>query len=238
MPNSARSLRPKKPGFGELRAVRALSVPRPEPKPRPARRPERPDQRLVLEIPARSLEMDIDVDVEEEDEHETPDSILELQMDGMTVKEEAWPKTRAVPPPLPDLLPPPKISQTRNRAIRPPPLPVTSKTAMPAVRASTSNLRTVDPEAAIAAFAGFGEAPRSLLEMPSYALHVSARRRILRRELAVARAKGSADVTLYERAIQSANASAVRAGYAVLAISPGLVAAIVLAGLMIFAHRP
>lgn len=232
---SARSLAPPEPrrsGSGEIRALR---VPRPEPRPKPARRPGGPQETFVLERATRTCDFAFEGDVESIDDDTTSDSMLELQMQGMKVKEEAWPQPRLVPPPLPQLGPPPTISKTTNRAIRPPPMPLA--TPAPARAPSSSKLNAVDPEIAIAAFAGFGDPPRRLLAMPGYALRVRSRRRVLSRELEGARGRGSADVVLYEQAIASADRGAQRAGYALLLIAPLLVAAVVLALLMV-ASRP
>jgi hypothetical protein len=185
----------------------------------------------VLAKTTRTCDFAFEGDVFDDDA--PTDSMLELQMDGMKVTAEAWPRPRAVPPPLPQLGPPPTISKTKNRAIRPPPLPEASHVP----RHSPPRVAAVDEATAIAAFAGFGPAPTSIFGMPGYALRVRARKRTLRRELATARVRSSFDVALYERALASANASAVRAGYAMIALAPALVAALVVAVLTVLSTR-
>ena len=70
----------------------------------------------------------------------------------------------------------------------------------------------IDSHAAIVAFANFGEAPTSLWGAPAYALRVRARKRILLRDLAVARQHRSHDVGLYEASLRTADDVAVRNG--------------------------
>jgi hypothetical protein len=76
----------------------------------------------------------------------------------------------------------------------------------------------VDPKRpGIFAFAGFGLAPENLGAAPTYAFRVLARRRVLRRDLALARARRSPDVELYEAALRTADEKVVRRGLLLVA---------------------
>jgi|GEM_PF-2579713 len=95
--------------------------------------------------------------------------------------------------------------------------------APPASRCSSASHAVVDREAVVARFAGFGDAPHSLADAPAYALHVIGRRRALLRDLEHARKLRPHDVPLYEAALRSADASAVRRGIAVAASTAAVV---------------
>jgi hypothetical protein len=147
--------------------------------------------------------------VDADDFDEVPESMLELQMGGMQIREEAWPKSKpGQAKPMPKVGPR-AVSHDHLRAIPPPAfsqMPTSQSTAV-----VTQDTRTV-----FAAFAGFGDPPRSLFEAPGYAFRVLVRRRVLVRELEHARKHRRADVALYEQALKSADHSAIRRGYAVV----------------------
>ncbi|MBX3224508.1 MAG: hypothetical protein KF795_28600 [Labilithrix sp.] len=87
--------------------------------------------------------------------------------------------------------------------------------------------RPIDPRPGIVAFAGFGIVPDKLTDLPAYALHVLARKRVLRDGLAIARARRPQDVELYEAALACADDESVNKGL-------GLVVAVFVAGLAAF----
>jgi len=108
----------------------------------------------------------------------------------------------ASPPPMPPpALAPHEPSEVRLGAAPPP-----SSRSMPSAQSA------IDPHAAIVAFAGFGESPRSLWGTPAYAMRVFERRRVLHAALQRARALRSQDVGLYEAALDAVEHSAVRKG--------------------------
>lgn len=96
-----------------------------------------------------------------------------------------------------------------------------SSAELPATAPSVSAAAPVpgsDPRApGIRALAGYGLPPERLLDAPTYALRVLARQRILRRELAIARDRKSADVELYEAALCSADRHALEKGLIMIA---------------------
>lgn len=130
-----------------------------------------------------------------------PSGLLELQ--------SRRPPERAALPPTPKL-PRKLVEDDALRAIPPPPAS-TARGAAAAV--ATSDTRTV-----LAAFAGFGDPPQSVFSTPSYALRVFLRRRAMKRDLALALQHRKADVPLYEEALKSADAAAVRTGYAMMVV--------------------
>ena len=105
------------------------------------------------------------------------------------------------PPMLPPALAPHEPSEVRLGDAPP-----------PSSRSMSSPQSAIDPHAAIVAFAGFGEPPRSLWGTPAYAMRVFERRRVLRAALQRARALRSQDVALYEAALDAADHAAVRRG--------------------------
>ena len=104
-------------------------------------------------------------------------------------------------------------SSTKMAAVRP-----SSSSAMSAVRpSSASAMAAVDTHAALMAFAGFGEPPQGMFSAPAYALRVMRRRRKLVKDLEHARNGRTRDVGVYEAALRTADADAVRTGWIVLA---------------------
>jgi hypothetical protein len=79
-------------------------------------------------------------------------------------------------------------------------------------RVSSGSIEAVDPHSALVAFAGYGSPPSSLWSTPSYALRVFGRRRVLRRELAIAKRHRKHDVAHYESALRAADSGAVSRG--------------------------
>jgi hypothetical protein len=76
------------------------------------------------------------------------------------------------------------------------------------------------------AFAGYGVAPERLFDTPTYAIRVLSRKRVLRRELEIARThRRSQDVELYMEALRTADEDAFKKGIALLAMIFGLAAA-------------
>jgi hypothetical protein len=96
----------------------------------------------------------------------------------------------------------------------PPPAPL--NVAPPRTPSRTSSGTAIDPHAVFVAFAKFGPPPQTIWQSPAYAIRVMKRRRVLVRELADARRRGSKDVGLYEAALRTAESGAVRAGIAVM----------------------
>lgn len=152
-------------------------------------------------------------EAEAELEEPEPDSLTDM-MYGTRLRAEAWPK-----PPVP-FVPRPSPVPSLN-AIRPPPgplLPPPSRATPPPLRTSSA-LGPVQTGEVIAAFAGFGPPPSSILGAPSYAFHALGRRRVLSRGLAQARRHGSPDVALYEQALRQMDRGAMVRGFAALAIA-------------------
>lgn len=92
-----------------------------------------------------------------------------------------------------------------------------------------------DPRPGIVAFAGYGLAPEKLSELPAYALHVFARRRILHAGLAIARTRRPQDVELYRAALTAADEGAVRKGLALLVLMVCAVVGVIVAALGVLA---
>ena len=165
--------------------------------------------------PPSSREMD-GADFEDFDEFDnddnTPSSVLELQMDGLPIREEAWPK------PAPARLVGDIEERSVAPAIPPPPPAALRRPTTPAAHAATTTnfLRAADTKAVIAAFAGYGAPPTSLWQTPGYALHVFRRRRELAQDLAYARRGRSPDVALFEAAIDAYDSSSASAGKIIL----------------------
>jgi hypothetical protein len=95
--------------------------------------------------------------------------------------------------------------------------------------AASSGTPRFDPRPGIMAFAGFGLVPEKLSEMPAYALHVLARRRVLRAGLEVARARRPQDVELYQAAITAADRVAFHKGLMLLAVMASAVIGVIAA---------
>jgi hypothetical protein len=179
----------------------------------------------------------------EDDDDETSSSILELQMEGLHVREEAWPKaTLDVPEtPMPRhmpteskpafrAIPPPPAAGARNLTpfggVRSPtPYGGTRKPTPPPTmaRGSSSALRAVDTTSIIAAFAGYGDPPASIFETTGYWLRVRSRRRALKADLESARRRRSPEVSLFEAALDAFDARAARTGLIFLVTSVVLV---------------
>lgn len=116
------------------------------------------------------------------------------------------------------------------RPVLPPPAPSwPMASAGPRRTTPSSGQRVSDTHAAFVAFAGFGDAPASLLGAPAYAVRVILRKRELRGDLARARVRRSQDVSLYEASMRTADDAAVRNGLVVMAVL------LVLAGLLVAA---
>lgn len=96
-------------------------------------------------------------------------------------------------------------------------MPRTTPAAMPAV----------DAYASLLAFSGFGAPPTSLFGTPMYAARVIVRRRVLRRDLALARLRHSHDVGFYEASLRTADDEAVRKGIVLSAVFFTMVTALV-----------
>ena len=89
---------------------------------------------------------------------------------------------------------------------------------VPDVAPRSAAAATVDPRPGIVAFAGYGLVPEKLSELPAYALHVLARRQILRSGLEVARKRRQQDVELYRAALAAADDAAVYKGLVLLVV--------------------
>ncbi len=119
---------------------------------------------------------------------------------------------------------PPAVTEDRPAFMFPEALELQDTTA-PSLASSSSSSSSpssgathgFDPRPGIVAFAGYGLPPEKLSETPSYALHVLARRRVLREGLEMARRRRPRDIELYEAALQVADQAAVRKGLALLA---------------------
>jgi hypothetical protein len=204
----------------------------------------------ALHAPERSTAFAMfDID----DEIDTPASILELQMEGMRVREEAWPRGElprggAAPPSSHTHTPaqsaphaPPQLRRVSSpqfeqqpRGMLPPaPGFTTGGTPPPMRRVSPTPNVGIDQSAVIAQFAGFGEAPASLFRAPAFAFKTLARKRKLELDLEAARAKLSPDVGLYEAALRMADNGAVRRGLAVVGVSAVLSVLLVVAAVEI-----
>jgi len=118
----------------------------------------------------------------------------------------------------------------------PPSSSSSSSAAGTVARASTSNGSAPEDKRrpGVYAFAGYGVAPTSWIDAPTYALRVIARRRVLPRELEVARKRrGRTDeVELYEEALHTADEAAYSKGMAVLGLIIGLAAAAVITAIV------
>jgi hypothetical protein len=79
-------------------------------------------------------------------------------------------------------------------------------------------------QAGVFAFSGFGLPPKNASKLPAYALRVLRRRSLLRRELCVAKKRGSPDVALYQDALRCADEDAVNKGLFLLGILGGAIA--------------
>lgn len=129
----------------------------------------------------------------------------------------------------PALIPPSsgraQVSSLELEALATPPTELATSVSSLAI----GPLPAVDPRPGIVAFAGFGIVPDAVGELPTYALRVLARRRILRDGLKVARARRPQDVELYEAALACADEDAVAKGLglavAVLVLGVAVVAA-------------
>jgi hypothetical protein len=141
-----------------------------------------------------------------------PSCLVELEMRGMPIRQEAWPKSA----------PSPYFGNTEERSVAraiPPPPPSSAlrrPTTIALAVAPGSAFRATDTKAVIAAFAGFGAPPTSIWQTPSYALHVFRRRGELARDLAYARRGRSPDVALFEAAMDAYHAPAATTGRAII----------------------
>jgi hypothetical protein len=109
------------------------------------------------------------------------------------------------------------IAATRPTASREMPITPSSSPVQRPVTPATALTPGRDPKRpGIFAFAGFGMAPDNLSAAPTYAFRVLARRRVLRRDLAIARARRSPDVELYEAALRTADEKVVFRGLAMV----------------------
>ena len=113
----------------------------------------------------------------------------------------------------------------RDEGIRPPP---PSQRSLRLVQQPMIDTPAT-PFLAIRAFAGFPDVPESLLWAPLYALHVRARKKILREQLASARKRFSPDVELYEQALELADARIVRIGMICVVLACALPVVVALA---------
>lgn len=144
--------------------------------------------------------------------------------------------------------PPPSPSSAALLAVRTPSREMqavrTSSREMQAVRTSSREMQAVggasatiargpastpgrDPRrTGVFAFAGYGVVPERLVDTPTYALRVLSRKRVLRRELEIARTHRRAqDVELYMEALRTADEDAFNKGIALLGVILGLAAA-------------
>jgi hypothetical protein len=85
-------------------------------------------------------------------------------------------------------------------------------------RTTPAAMPVIDAHASLVAFSGFGNPPSSLFGTPMYAARVIRRRRVLRRDLELARLRHSHDVGFYEAALRTADDEAVRKGILLSAV--------------------
>jgi len=115
----------------------------------------------------------------------------------------------------------PSSHRTRVETPRPPmPGAPSARLSGERLRAGSppSTMAPIDPYPALLAFAGFGDPPTSVFGTPAYAARVFARRRVLRRDLELARLRHSHDIDFYEASLRTADDGAVRKGVLLTAI--------------------
>ena len=180
--------------------------------------------------PTDDFAFDFDIDADGALDSSSPAHDPRFHTPTLSIR-AALPMRRMTPGPMARVTPAPTPSAALSS--RPPlaemMLPAPWPTAPSPARPISGTMAAVDPHAALVAFAGFGDPPRSVWTTPAYAVRVAMRKRSLRADLVSARSRRSHDVGIYEASLRSADDRAVRNGFILMATFAAIAALLVVA---------